>query len=72
MALLTAELPDEYFRDLALTAGLGIIATDEQYLVRFCNTAAAEMIGRPAAELIGQTIPQIMPPDRVALHSANR
>ncbi|MBI4580833.1 MAG: PAS domain-containing protein [Planctomycetes bacterium] len=63
-----SELPSEdYFRSIDCHAGLGILATDEQFRIRFCNQAAVHLLGRPAAELIGEDIKTIVPPARAAL-----
>lgn len=64
---MSADLPDQYFRSIVNAAGIGVIATDEQRVVRFCNDSAAEMIGRSAAELLTQPVISIVPPDRVEL-----
>ena len=61
------ELPDAYFACLTRTAGIGIIATDENLVVRSCNAAAEELLGRQAGELLGQQLIGIVPPERTEL-----
>lgn len=62
-----AEIPDHCLQSIVHTAGIGIIATDERRIINFCNQAAADIIGRPAAELLGQPVTNIVPPDRIEL-----
>lgn len=38
----------------AAAAGDGIVAVDEDGIIRYCNSAAAELFARPVAELAGQ------------------
>lgn len=64
---MSAELPQDYFRVMSHSAGIGIVATDEQLVVRFCNRTAEELLGRAASEVIGHHLIGIVPPERMDL-----
>jgi len=56
-----------FLRSLCEHAGIAIIATDEQFVIRFWNVAAERMFGKSASEAIGQPIWLIIPPERHGL-----
>jgi two-component system, cell cycle sensor histidine kinase and response regulator CckA len=64
---MSAELPQDYFGIMSRRAGIGIMATDEQFIVHFCNPAAEELLGRPTGELVGHHLLGIVPPERTEL-----
>lgn len=66
---MSGELSPNYFELMSLGAGVGIVATDEHLVVRFCNGKAEDLLGRPAAELLGQQLIGIVPPERTDLAS---
>ncbi len=64
---MSEEAPVDYFENLIRTAGMGIIGTDAQLRVQFCNPAAADLLGRSAEELVGGDVRAIVPPERSEL-----
>lgn len=56
-----------FISSLCQHAGITIIATDEQFVIRFWNSAAERMFGQPASAAIGQPIWLIIPPERHGL-----
>jgi len=48
-------------------AGIAIIATDQQFVIRFWNSAAERMFGKSASAAIGQPVWLIIPPERHGL-----
>ncbi len=56
-----------FYRLLLEHAAVPMIATDAHYRVVAWNAATGELLGRPAKEMIGESIFQIVPPGRAKL-----
>jgi len=56
-----------FLRSLCEHAGIAIIGTDEQFVIRFWNVAAERMFGKSASAAVGQPIWLIIPPERHGL-----
>ncbi len=56
-----------FLQSLCKHAGIAIIATDEQFIIRFWNAAAERMFEEPTSRAIGQPIWLIIPPERHGL-----
>jgi len=54
----------EFYERLCYSAGLAIVATDENMIVRVWNDAAAEMFGAPADRMLGRVLVEVMPSNR--------
>lgn len=64
---MSADCEQGYFEWMSRSAGIGIVATDGEFLVQFCNGAAEELLGRAAGEVIGHHLLGIVPPERTDL-----
>jgi len=53
-----------FYERLCHSAGIPIVATDEQMTVRVWNEAAAEMFGVPAERMLGRPLVDVMPANR--------
>ncbi len=58
------ETDADFHRRVLASAPVAIVATDEQLRVVTCNDAAARLIGRDAASLIGRPLADAVPPAR--------
>lgn len=54
----------EFYEQLCRSAGIAIVATDDEMVIRVWNEAAAEMFGVAAKEMVGQPLVDVMPPNR--------
>lgn len=64
---MTDEATNSFLHSLCEHAGIAIIATDSQFVIRFWNAAAEKMFGTGRQEAVGQPIWIIVPPERHAL-----
>ena len=53
--------PDDFYRQLCECAGVGMLATDGGCLIRFCNRMAADLFAVQPNELIGRSLPELVP-----------
>lgn len=54
---------DGFYRRLCECAGVGMLATDEECRIRFCNQMAADLFGLQPADLIGRPLAELVPPE---------
>lgn len=54
----------EFYEQLCQSAGIAIVATDEEMLIRLWNAAAEEMFGVAADRVLGQPLVRVMPKNR--------
>ena len=56
--------PDSFFREICTSTGVALIATDDQFHIRFWNEAASELFGAAQPITAGQTVTDLVPADR--------
>lgn len=57
-------LPPDYFEQICRHTAVGVLATDRELIVCFCNEAAARFFGRCADQILGQSIMTLVPAER--------
>jgi len=57
-------LSENCFHDWCASAGIGVLAIDDRLVIRYCNAAAARLLDRLAADLIGAPVTSVVPPER--------
>lgn len=61
------ELSDSFYRQLCNHTSAGIIAADGQLVIRFCNNAAARILGGSPSSIVGESLNSIVPAERRVL-----
>jgi PAS domain S-box-containing protein len=54
----------EFYEQLCRSAGIAIVATDENMIIRTWNEAAAEMFGTPSRQMLNRPLVEVMPANR--------